>query len=185
MAIKLSLVGDVTVPEREITLTQAGKIIAFIGSETEVSDLPGESERSRVLALDLPTQQATKTKKSRSKKSSSAPAQLKVREEVSAIKLITPDLDGYPNYHKLPTKGAKVMWILAFAAANELETLRPNEIGYIAGKLRDRIDPRDVNGLTITAAKNGMIAKVNGSSYTLLHKGDEYLRELVNENQDK
>jgi len=113
-----------------------------------------------------------------------APTQIKARDEVTQIAVFTPDLEGFPNFHKLPTKGAKVMWILAFARANDVESLRPSEIGYVAGRLRDKLDPRDINGLTVTAAKNGWLAKSSDAYYSLLHKGDEYLKGLANEPTD-
>lgn len=126
---------------------------------------------------------ATVNRKSKSTKKNSASTSTsitrqRVREEVMAIKVIMPDLEGYPNYHELKTKGAKVMWILAFGAKHSLEHLSPKEVSYIAGKLRDKIVHTDMNGLTITAAKKGWVAKVEGANYTLLHKGHEYLKSL-------
>jgi hypothetical protein len=105
-----------------------------------------------------------------------------IRPEVLSVKVITPDLDGYLNYHKMPSKGAKVMWILAFANSNQIEELTPREVSYIANKLRDRIDQGGLSALTITAAKNGWVTKVEGN-YTLLHKGDEYLKDLTIDDQ--
>ncbi|MGY4893624.1 MAG: hypothetical protein ACO1N2_02950 [Candidatus Saccharimonadota bacterium] len=102
-----------------------------------------------------------------------------VSEAVRELHPVTPDLAGYQNYHAVSTKGLKVLWILAYAQANNIDKLSPREITFIASKLRDKIDARDVNGLTVTAAKNGWIAKDNEANYSLLFTGDEHLKSLV------
>lgn len=101
----------------------------------------------------------------------------KVRQEVLDLKNIVPELSGVPNYHKLPTKGFKVLWILAYGLKNNLDSLNPTEIAYLATKLRDKIEARDVNGLTTNAHKNGWITK-DGSNYILLQKGEDELERL-------
>jgi len=102
-----------------------------------------------------------------------------VSEAVRELHPVTPDLAGYQNYHAVGTKGLKVLWILAYAQANNIDKLSPREIAYIASKLRDKIDARDINGLTVTAAKNGWIAKDNEANYSLLFTGDEHLKSMV------
>lgn len=125
---------------------------------------------------------ARKSSKPRAKTTSAKPKTVNaesVSEAVRELHPVTPDLAGYQNYHTVGTKGLKVLWILAYAQANNIDKLSPREIAFIASKLRDNIDARDVNGLTVTAAKKGWIAKDNEANYSLLFTGDEHLKSLV------
>ncbi|HVE81173.1 MAG TPA: hypothetical protein VNA68_03520 [Candidatus Dormibacteraeota bacterium] len=168
MPIKLKISGNINMPEQEISLRQAGRIIEFLGAPEE-NAVGGQLSSSK------------KPKpRSRSKKASASTPSVQVRDELSKI-TYSPDLDGYPNYHALPTKGAKVMWVLAFAAANAIVSLRPNEISYAAFRLRDKIAGSDINGLTANAAKKGWVVKDSTGSYSLLFKGDKYLKDLLDE----
>ena len=104
-----------------------------------------------------------------------------VSDAVSAVQPVVPTLEGFPNYHKLKSKGLKVMWILAMAQAHGVDSLSTKEIAYFAGKLRDKIEIRDMNGHTSTGAKNGWLTKDNSAKYILLHDGEEQLKSLLSE----
>lgn len=104
-----------------------------------------------------------------------------VSDAVSGIQPVVPTLEGFPNYHKLKSKGLKVMWILAMAQTHGIDSLSTKEIAYFAGKLRDKIEIRDMNGHTGTGAKNGWLTKDNSAKYILLHDGEEQLKSLLSE----
>ncbi len=133
------------------------------------------------------SREVTKTPRSKPKTAKNGSASTEnMRQEVLAISPVVPELEGYPTYHKLPTKGAKVLWILAYARANSVDSLTPREISYIAVRLRDKIASGDVNGLTVTAFKNVWISKDAAANYTLLYKGEEYLKDLkASDGKDK
>lgn len=284
MALNLKIVGDGMNIDQAITLTQAGKIITFLGSESETADTPGtpqlieagpatvlarpstDSRRSvrEILEQVGPKTHAQKitvfghfvaesdpngtftpdevkqqyqaarekaplkhfsreidsaigsgwiapaqgesntyfvTQKgeqamensfstsAKSRAKSKKPASTKstvisddeVSDAVRGVQPIVPVLDGLPNYHKLKSKGLKVMWILAMAQSQGIESLSTKEIAYFAGKLRDKIEIRDMSGHTSTGAKNGWLTKDNSANYILLHDGEEHLKSLLSE----
>lgn len=123
------------------------------------------------------------------KKSKSKPAGSKstvisedeVSEDARSVQPVVPTLEGLPNYHKLKTKGLKIMWLLAMAQKHDIDRLSTKELAFFASKLRDKIEIRDINGHTVTAAKNGWVTKDNAANYSLLHDGEEHLKSLLDE----
>jgi len=104
-----------------------------------------------------------------------------VSEAVRNVQPVLPTLPGFPNFHKLKSKGLKIMWLLAMAEKHGIDRLSTKELAFFAGKLRDKLEIRDINGHTVTGAKNGWVTKDNAANYSLLHDGEEHLKTLVNE----
>lgn len=283
MEVNLKITGSGMTVDRSITLTQAGKIIAFLGSETEYSDdIVGNLPVASLSAGVETTQQAIVVRRSvrealdearpkthsqriavfgkflsdatsdglftldqikeqyqdareksplahfsrevdnavssgwiapvqgqkntyyvtqkgeqaiESKFTSSAKTRVKskspvtkttsvseddISEEVKLLQPFIPTEEGLPNYHKLSSKGLKIMWVLTMTHNKGVESLTTKEIAFIIGKLRDKIEIRDINGHTVTAAKNGWLTKDSSSKYLILHDGEEHLKTLLN-----
>jgi hypothetical protein len=104
-----------------------------------------------------------------------------VSEAVRNVQPVLPTLPGYPNYHKLKSKGLKIMWLLAMAEKQGIDRLSTKELAFFAGKLRDKLEIRDISGHTVTGAKNGWVTKDNAANYSLLHDGEEHLKSLTDE----
>jgi len=170
MAIKISVQGDGFGLDREITAVQAAHVLAFIISEQQ------PEEMSRVAGSK------GKARKSR-RAAGSTSSGPRVGEAIKAIRMFTPELEGYPDYHSISRKGARILWVLAFAQANGVEELSTSEISFIATKLRDKIETKAIGALTVNDAKESRVTMA-GSSYVLLHKGDLYLKGLTREQTD-
>lgn len=103
-----------------------------------------------------------------------------VSEGVRAIQPVVPNMEGFPNYHKLKTKGLKIMWLLVMSRSHDVDRLSSKELVYLTSKLRDKLALSDVSGHTKTAAKNGWLTKDNEGNYLILHDGEEHLKTLMN-----
>lgn len=272
MAINLEITGDVNVPIKEISLAQAGKIIAFLGTDTVqqsepsfasaggivtigtqarislrqliveseaktnaqkilvlghhlsqqnpdntfeitelrqlfpkageripknfsrdvkdavsadfISESPGEGgvyfvTNNGELALDDHFA-AKKTRSAARRRRAGGNAISKPSEALEKIQAFSPVISGFPNYHKLPTKGHRIMWILAFGEKNGMVELKPTEVSYIADKLRGpKIKAQDMNALTLGPAQKDWLTKTSAGSYKLLHDGEEVLKGLL------
>lgn len=108
-----------------------------------------------------------------------------ISEEVKLLQPFIPTTEGLPNYHRLSSKGLKIMWVLAMTHNKGVESLTTKEIAFIIGKLRDKIEIRDINGHTVTAAKNGWLTKDASAKYLILHDGEEHLKTLLTEDAAK
>jgi len=135
----------------------------------------------KVIDESFATSAKTRVKAKSNSSKSAIVSESDVSEAVRVIQPIVPTLEGYPNYHKLSSKGLKIMWLLAMAQSNHIDSLATKEISFLASKLRDKIEIRDMSGHTVTGAKNGWITKNGSSDYILLHDGDDYLRSLLSE----
>lgn len=132
-------------------------------------------------AFNITGKSRSKTKSKATSSKSSAISENDVSEAVLNVQPIVPTLEGFPSYHKLKTKGLKIMWLLAMAHAHDIDRLSTKELAFFASKLRDKLAVGDINALTQTAAKNGWVTKDNDANYSLLHNGEEHLKTLLGE----
>lgn len=285
MGLNLKITGDGMTVDQDITLTQAGKIIAFLGSESEIADAPSTggqlinagaatidhqpSVSSRLSVREMIDEAKPNTHaqritvfghfvaqnhpdgfftndevkeqyqlarekltlhfsrevdkaisagwiepvrgekntffvtrkgedavahafnnggkvraKSKAKSASAKSAAISeddVSEAVRNVQPVLPTLPDFPNYHKLKSKGLKIMWLLAMAERHGIDRLSTKELAFFAGKLRDKLEIRDISGHTVTGAKNGWVTKDNAAKYSLLHDGEEHLKTLTDE----
>lgn len=99
-----------------------------------------------------------------------------VREEVKAFD-VNATLDGFPDYHKLPTKADKILWLMAYAEKNSVNALSPSEIDFLSGELRDRVESRGFTALNQRNIKNGFVSKTS-AGFQIQRKGTEHLTSL-------
>lgn len=98
-----------------------------------------------------------------------------VRDEVSDLQIV-PQLNGYPDYWSLSTKGSKILWLLAYAEENRVtEGLTPVEIEFMASKLKDQIKTGDFTALTKNNIKKGWMTTGKGFS-KILKLGEDSLK---------
>lgn len=122
-------------------------------------------------------QKATKngsTKKRKNGSKSKKPTA--TREEVTNLE-ITPQLNGYPDYWSYTVKGSRILWLLAYAAENNIsDGLSPNEVDYLASKLKDQIKPGAFTALTGSNIKKGYMTVTKGYA-KILKIGEDFLKE--------
>jgi hypothetical protein len=91
------------------------------------------------------------------------------------------DMEGYPDYHKLPTKGDKILWLLEYAFKKDVKALTPAEVDALSVKLRDRVESGGFTALNARNVKNSYVMKT-AEGFQIQKRGSDYLSSLNNEN---
>jgi hypothetical protein len=99
------------------------------------------------------------------------------RDEVNALHTVS-TLDGYPDYHNLPTKGDKILWLLEYALKNNIKELTPAEVDSLSTKLRDQVEQSGFTALNARNMKKGYVLK-NKDGFQIQKRGTDYLIGLV------
>lgn len=106
------------------------------------------------------------------------------RKEVVSLSIVT-TLEGYPNFHPLPTKADVILWVLAYADSQKIEDLTPKEVEVITDKLRNVIEQKDFSAFNKRNIKLGYVAQVDGK-FKIQQKGLDFLKTLTTkEKHDK
>jgi hypothetical protein len=86
-------------------------------------------------------------------------------------------LEGFPDYHKLQTKGDKILWLLAYADAKSVKSLTPTEVDFLSTELRDRVEGKGFTALNQRNMRNNFVLK-KSDGFQIQHKGLEHLKSL-------
>jgi hypothetical protein len=100
-----------------------------------------------------------------------------VRDEVKILESIGA-MDGYPDYHALPTKSDKILWLLQYADLKGVSTLSPSEVDYLSVRLRDRIDSSGFTALNGRNVKKSFVTKT-AEGFQVQKRGTDYLVSLI------
>jgi|SRR3989344_2910900 len=114
-------------------------------------------------------------KKSGGKKSTASKG---TRNEVADME-ISADMDGYPGYHDLPTKGDKILWLLECARHKDVKALTPAEVESLSLKLQDRIESSGFTALNARNIKKSFVIKAK-EGLQIQKKGSDYLKKVIN-----
>ena len=106
-----------------------------------------------------------------------------VRDEVINMEIVG-SLENYPDYHGLPTKGDKILWLLEYAFKKDFKALSPAEIDYLSTGLRDRVEAGGFTALNARNVKNAFVAKA-AEGFQIQKKGSDYIKNLANKNENK
>jgi len=109
-----------------------------------------------------------------------------VRDEIKNLQIVS-SLEKYPDYHNLPTKGDKILWLLEYVLKNNIKELTPAEIDFLSVKLRDRVEQSGFTALNARNIKKAFVLK-NNEGFQIQKRGTDYLLSLNNtlpEEKDK
>jgi len=99
-----------------------------------------------------------------------------VRDEVNVIEIVGA-LDEFPDYHKLTTKGDKILWLLAYADKKGVNALSSAEIDLLSSKLRNRIESGGFTALNAKNIKNSFVIRT-ATGFQIQKRGLDYLKKL-------
>lgn len=98
------------------------------------------------------------------------------RDEVKNLE-ITGSLEGYPDFHSLPAKADKILWLLAYADLHGIKGLSSAEVDFLSTNLRDRVASKHFSTFNQRNEKKSYVIKVP-EGFLLHKKGSSYLKEL-------
>lgn len=98
------------------------------------------------------------------------------RQDVLSLPLVT-NLEGYPDFHSLPTKSDSILWTLAYADSKNIESLTPREIEVITDRLKNKISQNAFSAFNKKNFKLGYVALTDGK-FKLQQKGIDHLKSL-------
>ena len=98
------------------------------------------------------------------------------KEVISLATVAT--LDGYPNFHGLPTKADSILWVLAYADSQKIDELTPKEIELITDKLRNKIPQSAFSAHNKRNIKAGYVSQTD-SRFKIQQKGFDYLKGVT------
>jgi hypothetical protein len=102
-----------------------------------------------------------------------------IREEIKNLEVVGA-MDGYPDYHKLPTKGDRILWLLEYADKKGVKTLSPVEVDFLSVRLRERVESNGFTALNGKNVKNSFVIKT-GEGFQIQKRGSDYLARLRSE----
>ncbi|MES2014271.1 MAG: hypothetical protein V4437_00455 [Patescibacteria group bacterium] len=143
-------------------------------AETEIAETFSSSSNTS----GAPKTRSTKLKVRKSTASTQEPTNKSLKDMN-----FTPIVDGLPNYWKTK-KGDRVLWILKVGKNNGMANLDNKDIEYVGKKLDDHIPSSNVNSLSEVNRKRGYLSR-NGTVYTLLGPGINYLEGLNKQSSDE
>lgn len=99
------------------------------------------------------------------------------RQEIASLPIST-ELDGFPNFHKLPTKADSILWVLSFVDSQNIESLTPKEVEFLTDKLRNKIPQNAFSPHNKRNIKEGYVSQADGK-FKLQQKGIDHLKNLA------
>lgn len=113
------------------------------------------------------------------KKASSTNGGSKSQPEPEWLKTITvsDQLNDFPSYRMMKTRGDKVLWILQWGKENQKDQLSGTDIVSVASKLADNIPSKQIASASSPYLSKSYISK-NSEGYTILYNGTEYLKSI-------
>lgn len=99
-----------------------------------------------------------------------------IRDDVKAIEIVGA-MDGFPDYHKLPTKGDRILWLLAYADKKGVNALSPAEVDFLSLKLRERVESSGFTALNARNVKNSFVVKT-AAGFQIQKRGLDHLTKL-------
>ena len=102
-----------------------------------------------------------------------------VRDEVKGMEMVGA-MDGYPDYHKLPTKGDRILWLLEYAEKKSVDALSPAEVDFLSTKLKERIESSGFTAHNTKNVKNSFVIKT-ANGFQIQKRGQDHLAKLSTE----
>lgn len=99
-----------------------------------------------------------------------------VRDDVKVIEMVGA-MDGFPDYHNLPTKGDKILWLLCYADKKGINALSPAEVDFLSLKLRERVDSGGFTALNTKNVNSSFVIKTT-TGFQIQKRGLDYLMKL-------
>lgn len=106
-----------------------------------------------------------------------------IRDEVKNLQIVSA-LEGYPDYHNLPTKGDKILWLLEYTLKNNIKELTPAEVDSLSTKLRDRVEQGGFTALNARNMKKAFVLK-NNEGFQIQKRGTDHLLALNNSSSEE
>lgn len=104
------------------------------------------------------------------------------RDEVTSLSIVT-NLEGYPDFHDLPTKADSILWVLAYGASKGVESLTPREVEFLSDRLLKKVEQKDFSAHNKRNRESSYVAFTDGK-FKLQQKGIDYLIK-VNEKKSE
>lgn len=171
---KLSIIGDDGyVFERKITKIEADKIGMLVMSG-------GLDEQTISAGTPVHGEKIVKTKLRRKGSSKKKMFErVEVREPVSSM-VLDPHSPEYGDYWSMPTKGVRILWLLAEAKKNGLESLYQKEISILSTKVGDQIETKFITPLILPHRKAQRLVDFPDNKgnrmVRILHPGEDFLK---------
>lgn len=99
------------------------------------------------------------------------------RGEVTSLEIVA-TLEGYPNFHGLPTKADSILWVMAYADSQKIQELTPKEVEVITDKLKNIIPQNAFSAHNKRNIKGGYVSQAD-SRFKIQQKGLDYLKSLT------
>jgi hypothetical protein len=123
----------------------------------------------------------TVKKTSGSKKTSSIKG---IRDEVKSLS-ISGSLADYPDYHDLPTKADKILWLMQYVDIKGVKGVTPAEVDFLSTELRDRIKANDFAAHNGRNIRKSFITKTS-DGFLIQKKGSDHLMGfMLNRTEEK
>lgn len=103
-----------------------------------------------------------------------------IRKEIQELKIETEDRN-FPGYFSLKTKSERILWLLAVASNQGIETLNQKEIAFLADRIGDNIPKKSITSLISPYRKNELVStpKQGETRYIkILQKGKDFLTNM-------
>ncbi|MDO8487655.1 MAG: hypothetical protein Q7S45_05150 [Candidatus Curtissbacteria bacterium] len=98
------------------------------------------------------------------------------RTEVLSLSIVS-SLEGYPDFHVLPSKADAILWVLAYADEQKIEELTPREVEALTDKLRNKIEQKAFSAHNKRNIKLSYVSQT-GNRFKLQQKGSDHLKKL-------
>jgi hypothetical protein len=175
---KISITGDDGyLFERNVTKDEADGIILQI-----VSGKPNGQSFSVNPPNDIAEDNSFTKQHRRSNSKKRILPKVEIRDSISALTL-DPTSPDYGDYWKLPSKGARILWLLAVAKQNGIDGVYQKEITAMSSKLGDHIETKAITALIISHRKASRLVdspdQKGIKTIRILHLGEEFLKGLI------
>ncbi len=99
------------------------------------------------------------------------------RSEVTTLTWVA-SLEGFPDFHSLTTKADSILWILAYAEFQGIESLTPREVELASDHLKKKIPHKDFSAHNKRNIKSSLVASTGGK-FKLQQKGINHLKSFL------
>lgn len=119
-----------------------------------------------------------KIKNNKSRKKSRKRVKSSINQKLISCE-VSSQMQGMPNFSKLKKKGQKVLWLIYFADKKGVRPANPKDIEYLAEKLKENINTKNISALNQTNIKKGFVS-VQGNGFSILNDGIKELEKYAN-----
>lgn len=137
------------------------------------------SQEFAAIDQTLRTKKVTKKKSTLKKKKAAQNSTTTISPDVESLP-ISSEPEGMINYHAIPIKSDRPLWILVYADNNAVHGLSGKEISCLTGKIKGTILERDISSFMAKHIKSGSVIRDASGSYNVQQKGIDIINGMKN-----